>query len=128
MEYVQTILESKDFVGKIFFIRNNPQQNYDTATIQSICKVILTCAPKTRPKIFVDALSASKVTEYSNSLKRQGVRFKKIRGVKKEDSSALMRLPDAIAGFLMDALFNSDKDMQAIYAKAIRRGTLVELV
>jgi hypothetical protein len=50
-----------------------------------------------------------------------GVTAKKVKGVRKEESSALMRLADALCGFVRDA-YEGDQECAALHSRAINSG------
>jgi hypothetical protein len=127
MNYLQILFADETFVGRIYFSKYSSKVNYDLATIDTLTKVIEACKPLGKPRIFVDGLSATKVTEYSNVLKKRRIKFKKIKGIKKDANNPLIRLPDAVAGFLADALQGNNPNMNNQYKAAIRKKTLIEV-
>jgi hypothetical protein len=58
---------------------------------------------------------------------RQGVPTRKVQGVTKDESNALVRLADALAGFVVDALKGDSEAIKSLYSQALRRGELVEV-
>ncbi len=127
--FVRSVLEDKTFKGTIFYSQYKPTVNYDEATIQTIAKAIKAArrSKDEKARIYVDGLSKSKVTEYSNEIRLAGVGIRKVRGIQKETSNPLIRLADAIAGFLLDALKQDNEEMSNLLDEANARKTLIEI-
>lgn len=49
------------------------------------------------------------------------------KGVTKEENNALVRLADALAGFISDAVKGKDEATQTLYRQVRKRGRLVEV-
>jgi hypothetical protein len=74
----------------------------------------------------VDALPAAAAERMGSRLRRQGIRVKKVKGVRREENDALMRLADAICGLVRDA--NERKaQMRELFLRAIEARILVDL-
>lgn len=57
----------------------------------------------------------------SRALRSARVRFNKVRGVKNEESSALIRLADAMCGFVR-AVYENQPEMLKFFEHATRAG------
>ena len=68
---------------------------------------------------------------HSGTLDRQRRRFNirtsKVVGIRKEESDALIRLADAVAGFVRQALMGTDEKMKALFEQAKKQGYLKEV-
>ena len=54
--------------------------------------------------IYIDGLSRTKRREYGARFRRVGLPVRRVRGITRDESNALIRLADSIAGFVRDAL------------------------
>ncbi len=77
--------------------------------------------------IYVDGLSKTKRHEYGARLRRFGLPVRKIQGIAKDETNALTRLADAIAGFVLDAVDGNSEEIKALFQKAKRDGMLIEV-
>ncbi len=75
--------------------------------------------------MYIDALSKTKRVEYGRHLHRLGLPARKVHGVAKEESNALIRLADAVAGFVRDAVGGQDQKTIALFESGQRCGALV---
>lgn len=55
-----------------------------------------------------------------------GIRFKKVRGVRKDENDALVRLADAVCGLVRAAMEGQDP-MKELFERALKRGFLTKL-
>jgi hypothetical protein len=131
LEYLRLIFADKRFKGclryAVFY-----DTDYDTNTVTAIAKAVLWNVPDEYTSlIYVDGLSKTKRAEYMRDLRNEwGVQVRQLRGVAKDENEALVRLADAIAGFVRDILTGSLDalgEAQALYEKGTRSGFLVEL-
>jgi hypothetical protein len=76
--------------------------------------------------VFVNGLPKSKVKWFGTELRHLNVPVKKVRGVRREESSSLMRLADALCGFVRAAL-TGRADLEALLAQAREQGVIIEL-
>lgn len=130
LEYLRLIFADKRFKGclryAIFY-----DTEYEANTVQAIARAARFNAPdKFDLKVYVDALSKTQRASYMRDLnKKWGIRGADMRGIAKDENEALVRLADAIAGFVRDILLGA-LDMQgakALYEKAKQSGFLIEL-
>lgn len=76
--------------------------------------------------VYVDGLrKGSEVREFTHGVRRLHIRVKKVRGGR-EQSDPLLRLADAMAGFIRDAL-EGHAYAQDLYRRAIAQGMIQEL-
>jgi hypothetical protein len=59
-------------------------------------------------------------------LRRSGIRAKKVRGVRKDENDALIRLADALCGFVRLAV-EGNRAMQALLNTALANGFLKDV-
>lgn len=71
--------------------------------------------------VLVDALPPSQARCVGNLLHQSGIPVKKVRGVRREESDALIRLADGVCGWVRDT-HAEDVELRALFAQAIRKG------
>jgi len=132
IDYLRDILQVKQLSGSIFYATYRGQTNYIPLIAQTIIKVILrwlsasvrckramrettpstdTTPSQTSPPvkaygnyqatIIIDGINEAEQKRVKRLLKESHIRYKKVKGPK-DESTALLRLADAMAGFLRD--------------------------
>lgn len=112
IDYLRDILQVKQLSGSIFYATYRGQTNYISLIAQTIIKVILRwLSAVTNPPvkaygdyqatIIIDGINEAEQKLVSRLLKESHIRYNKVRGPK-DESTALLRLADAMAGFLRD--------------------------
>lgn len=79
-----------------------------------------------RATILVDGLPKSQIQPFGRELRHLHIKVRKVRGVRKEESDALLRLADALAGFVRAALLGR-RDMSRLLNRAKRNGYVREI-
>jgi hypothetical protein len=129
MRYLRHIFADDRFreVLRYSVFRQTP--DYDTATIDAIAAAVRWSKPGRNytSLIYVDALSKTKRQEYGVRLRRLGLRVRQIRGIARDESNALTRLADAVAGFVRDALEGKSEEITSLFRRAKREGVLIEI-
>lgn len=77
--------------------------------------------------IYVDGLSKRQCPWFASELRKLTIRTNKVQPVRDEESNALMRLADAVAGFVRDTLSGERQDLEVLFRKAIKEGYLREV-
>ena len=103
--YLERVLASPLLVGKVFYAVRKDTTSYRDETIQTIARAIQAAKTSTRYKasIFIDGLTRPEFRDVGPALRRIGVAREKVRGVR-DESDALIRLADAIAGLVRENL------------------------
>lgn len=128
LEYLRCIFAEKKFTGSLRYAVFSNTAEFDLATIKGIAKAIQWKQPSDSTSIvLVDGLSKTKRREYAQELRKLGIRVYKIRGVAKDENDALIRLADALAGFIRDVLDNKARDGQEMFERAKSSGMLIEV-
>jgi hypothetical protein len=105
--YLKLILETKMFGGKLFYSKYRQTTDYVPMTILTAAKAVLAYADaKYKVIVLIDGLPKSRQRWFGSQLRRLHISTEKVRGVKKEENNALMRLADAVAGFVRQAETN----------------------
>jgi len=129
MHYLRKIFSDARFKGKLRYSVFRESTDYDAVTVMGLAKAIYLSKPPSKYKslVYVDGLSRTKRREYSVQLRRLGLRIHQVRGVARDESNALTRLADAIAGFVRDALETNQGDIRNLFRKAKRDKVLIEV-
>jgi hypothetical protein len=104
--YLRGILSSPQFADKLFFTRyNNTEGAYLDLMALSTARAILHKAEGTfTATVVVDGLSnQTEVRHFTHILRSLRIPVRKVRGMK-DESNSLIRLADAIAGFVRDII------------------------
>lgn len=102
--YIEEIIKTNSLKGKIFFDVFSDTKKYIELTSFAAAKAILKKSGKDDYKVtvFVDGLKKKEIEIFSKGLKDLRIKTKKIRGVKKDENNAFIRLVDAICGLVRD--------------------------
>ena len=102
--YVDRALANPSLVGAIFYKVHRGTKAYQDVTRDTIIRALDVRAPERKYKatIFVDGLRRSERHDVAVGLRQAGIPVKKVRGAR-DQSSSLVRLADAMAGFIRDA-------------------------
>jgi len=102
--------------------------DYDLATIMAISKAFHFGKPKKyKSFIYIDALAKSKKQWYGAELRKLGVSTYKIQGVVKDENNSIIRLADAIAGWVRDAFDGDIPEYKKLFKTATSSKTLIEV-
>jgi hypothetical protein len=103
--YLHAILSSPQFAGKLFFAHYAGIKGaYLDLVALSAARAILRQAPEHfSATVIVDGLHESEVWHFARILRGLRIPVRKVRGMK-DESSSLIRLADAVAGFVRDFL------------------------
>ena len=129
MRYLRHILADDRFQGKLRYSLFRHTREYDSSTVEAIAKAVLLdkSAKDYSTLIYVDGLSKTKRRQYAVGLRRFGIHIRKVMGVARDESNAVTRLADSIAGFVGDALNGRFKEIKELYERARREGILIEV-
>ena len=112
IDYLRRAFAAPDLQGRLYYAVFQGTQDYETATIEAIARAVRHFASgEYTTSIYIDALSKSKPHVYGALLRKTGIATHKVQGVTKDENNALVRLADAVAGFVRDGL---DSDSAAI--------------
>ena len=127
--YLQSVCNDIALTGCLrVVIFSDVKQQFDSATQRGIATAILWQAPSTYTAyVYVDALAKSKRMEYRHGLKIAGVQMGGVKGIARDESNALIRLADALAGATRDALHDQHIEIEAVFTHAKKRGQVIVL-
>lgn len=105
LAHMHRVCDFKLFRDKLYFVA---YERIDAPVIEMVAQGLIEVwnAHATREVIavaFIDGLPNSKVRDVLRQLRDSDVPTEKVRGVKKDESFALMRLADALCGFVRGA-------------------------
>ena len=105
VEYMRAILSSPLFQDSLFFASYEDTSAYLDLTILATARALLQKAGGTEYKatIVVDGLRASEAAHFAVALRQLRIGVRKVRGMK-DESNSLLRLADAVCGFVRDYL------------------------
>jgi hypothetical protein len=102
--YIEGILKMENLKRRIFFEMFSDTKKYIELTSYATAKAILRKAGNKDYKVtvFVDGFKKKEIEIFSRGLRDLNIRTRKIRGVKKDENNAFIRLVDAICGLIRD--------------------------
>ena len=125
--YIRGILKIPALKGKLNFATYRHTTEFLPRTVLTTARAITAYVERDyKAVVFVDGLRKSQTQWFGTELRHLRIRTEKVRGVRKEESDALMRLADAIAGFVRAAL-SGQEEMAALLKRAKAGGYLREL-
>jgi hypothetical protein len=129
LQYLTELLTQKKYQFKVCFSINKKTREYRSLTVFTIAKSIRSFKNFSQYKfvIIVDALGESDRRFFGSQLRDLGVPSKKVKGVKRDESNALIRLADSMCGFIRDVVEDNDKRLVKLYEEAIKEKVLVEV-
>lgn len=102
-QFIEQLFQDEHFQGKVFYSYYKDANAYQELTVLTVASAIHAVKYEERYKasIFIDGLQKSEITVVSAKLRKLGINTEKVRGVR-DESHALIRLADAIAGFIRE--------------------------
>lgn|SRR5574341_12942 len=102
--YIRGILRLPALKGRLNYALYRHTTEYLSRTVQATAQAITTYAQgEYKAVVFVDGLRKSQTQWFGSELRHLRVRTEKVKGVRSEESDVLMRLADALAGFVRAA-------------------------
>lgn len=128
LSYMREILRCARLKHSLFYGQfDHAGKEYLTLTIYSLSKLVFSIDPNGQRSVSVviDALTQKERQAVGRDLRRFGIRTDKIRG-KKDESSPMLRLADALAGFVRDGI-EKQADFADLFDRAVRSGKLSKI-
>lgn len=125
--FIEQVFQHQILQRKIYFSSYRNATTYQELTVLTIAAAIHATKRQANYKasIFIDGLQKSEVMTVSAKLRKIGVRSEKVRGVR-DESHALIRLADAIAGFIREYQEGREYTL-VMYELAIKNRILTEV-
>lgn len=128
LPYIQGVLSLAELKNALYFSFYKGAKSYMALTVLSTAKAILLAAPApSQAIIYVDGLPRPRLRWFGTELRHLSVHSSKVIGVRREEASALMRLADALAGFVRASLLGQDEEMAALFHQAEKGGYIKEI-
>lgn len=129
IQFIEQIFLQRKYTLEIYYSIYEETKQYKQATILTIAKSI-NAIKNFKKKLFtilIDGLSEKDQRYYGSELRHLGIPTRKIRGIKKDENDALIRLADSICGFVRDVKEEKEKELLRVYKKAIKDKILKEV-
>jgi hypothetical protein len=126
LAYVRLVLQKSLVAGKLAFARYTDRRDYDAMMVSTIALAVKHAGEDGQATILVDGLSKERWRDYGHRLRRQGVRVSKVRGVRREENDAVIRLADAVCGFVRAAQ-TGHLEAKQMLDRAMKRGLVRDL-
>lgn len=103
--YIDRLATVEALRRSVFFEVFKDGKEYLKLTTLAAAKAILRKAGQEeyRVTVLVDGLKGSELPQFSRGLRELHIQTRKVRGVRREENDALIRLTDAICGLVRDA-------------------------
>jgi hypothetical protein len=126
LAYIRQIIESDLLRDTISYAHYTDTKAYADLTVLTTAKAILEKAgPDYEATVFIDGLSKTDQRKVADGLRKLQVQVRKVRGLA-DEADALIRLADALAGFIRDCL-EGDQELLPLYQQALARRVVREL-
>lgn len=124
--YVEELLKSKAFHGRAFYHQFSQTKDYLSCIIETIVKGISQKTQGTyKATILIDGLGKKECRIVGAKLRKRNIKIEKVRGVRAE-SDEFIRVADALAGFIRDAL-EGKPYTQPLFRKAFKERMIEQL-
>jgi len=122
--YIQSVFGLSG--ASFYYSAYHDTRQYVDLTILSVAKAINTYTPQPySATILVDGLQRSEQHRFARGLRKLRIHTRKVRGMN-DQSDVFIRLADALAGFVRDAL-EEKEGMKELYLAALRNNTIREV-
>jgi hypothetical protein len=125
--YLEKVSSSPLFAGKISYAIFSGRRDYREMTVIATAGAITSAAPVEgyEATVCIDGLDRIGSLVVSAELRHRYIKLKKVRGLR-DESSALIRLADAVAGFVRDCM-EGNRDLQQLYQRMVARNFIRKL-
>lgn len=126
--YVDRILNNKLFKHKIYYSLSQDTTAYKEITLITIASAITSSKDQENYKasiFIIDGLNKSEIPRVGANLRKIGIHTEKIRGIR-DESDAIIRLADAIAGLIREQIEKVDY-AQELYKIGIENKILLQV-
>ena len=117
--YIRELVQSGLFVNDICYSAYENSLEYLNLMVLTTAKAIRSHSHEPyEATVLIDGLGKTERRVVADGLRKLHVKVRKVRGVK-DEADALIRLADAIAGFVRDC-FEGDRDLQPFFEQALK--------
>ena len=125
LEYSKRTLAQPSLRGTIFFSHQATSLFVEMTIATTATAIQARAVSDYHVTVIVDGLHKAETLRFTKGLRHLGFQVRKIRGAL-DESNALIRLADALAGFLRDAL-EGQAYAPDLYEKALREGMITQV-
>ncbi|MCL5406940.1 MAG: DUF3800 domain-containing protein [Patescibacteria group bacterium] len=99
--YIERVFDTVVFKNSIFYSLTKNSKTYKDTMLVTIATAVnmVKTKEKTKASVFIDGLERKEILMVKTGLRRIGLNTEKVRGIK-DESNAIIRLADAIAGLV----------------------------
>jgi hypothetical protein len=129
LQYIEEIFTQRNYPLKIYYSVYEETKEYRASTILTVAKA-MNKEDAGRDVIFtllVDGLNEKDQRYYGSELRSLGLHPRKIRGIKKDENDAFIRLADSICGFVRDMKEKGSGRAISIFNKGVKEGVLIKV-
>jgi len=127
LDYIRRVLQEPTFKGKLNFAVYRNSLDYLPLTVLTVARTIVACEQRTyKATVLIDGLPRSHERWVGSELRHLRIQIKKVRGVRKDENDALIRLADAICGFVR-AAWEGQVEVKKLFEQGKQSGLLREL-
>jgi hypothetical protein len=126
LAYIRQVLDTRLFDGRLLFAIYHNTTDYDALMVKTIALVLRHIGKGCEATVLIDALPHKRENDVRRTLRRHGIKTRKVRGVRREENDALIRLADALAG-LVRATSEGQPEMQELFKRKVTSGALIDL-
>ena len=127
LECVRRVLAEPAFRGRLYAATYLNQRDYFRRTLDTIAQALAdTTSERYEATIRIDGLPRTQERLATLELRRMGIAGGRVKGVRRDENDALIRLADAICG-LCRAAREGQPEMRTLWERAIRAGVVREL-
>lgn len=102
--YIEALSDLADLRYSLFFEVFSDSKKYIELTSYATAKAVLKKSGKDyKATVYVDGFRRKEIEVFTRGLRDLHIRTKKIRGVKRDENNAFIRLADALCGLVRDA-------------------------
>lgn len=124
--YIEQVIRMQALLRHISYSAYRDTRSYVDLTILSTAKALNAVANEPfEATIFVDGLGKTERHRFAGGLRKLRIAVRKVRGVK-DQSDEFIRLADAIAGFVRDAI-SGEENSKRLLERAVKIGTIREV-
>ncbi len=124
--YIRELVQSGLCINDICFSAYENSLEYLNLTVLTTAKAILARSHEPyEATVLIDGLGKTERRVVAHGLRKLRVNVRKVRGVK-DEADALIRLADAIAGFVRDC-FEGDQELQPLFEQAVKAKLIQEI-
>jgi len=128
VSYIRQVLGNSLLKQKLYYSTYPHTTEYFSKTVLTVANAITRYATNDDYKavVYVDGLAKSLIPQVGTALRHLHIKTSKVRGVRKEEADAFIRLADAVCGFVRAALVGRGEFRQLL-DKAKEQGLIREV-